>query len=110
MGTHHIKITGQDGQRGAQKDIFAKTVTGQSDITGYADNILRNFEGGKSHYENVRCTIAEMNPATRQWKIIHFRKANEPTWIVPRTIAAVDADGVSDRPPEHGQGNGEVKV
>lgn len=102
MATHHIKITGQDGKRGAQKDIFAKTVTGQADITGYTDNIMKNFEGGKSHYENVRATIAEMNPASRQWRVILFRKANTPEWVAPRTIAAVD--------PTEGQGNGEVKV
>lgn len=87
MATHHVKITGQDGQRGSVKEILAQTVQGKPDIKAYADQMLRNFEGGKSHYEHVVCTISEQNPDTRLWKVIHIRAAGGE-WAVPRTIGA----------------------
>ena len=89
MPTYNIKITGRDGQRGVEQELVGKTanLADEAAAKAAADTYMRNFEGGKSHYTNVRCLISYLiEGPQRQWKPAWVRFTEE-AWQTVRSIA-----------------------
>lgn len=85
--TYHVKITSQDGERGVQRELLARTITTIPDDEAarqYADALLRNFEGGKSHLPNVRCAILRQDEGG-PWRAVWVRARDQPWAAVQKS-------------------------